>query len=644
MFHRMKFGAKMYTAFALLLVLTLGVAFSAIWVVRGILAGNERFSNAAEKNIFLLEKEVDHLNWIQAVQDLFVNNRPSLEAELDHTRCELGRFLHGNTAERLAEADPKTAALIEAIREPHQHLHESAIQIKEKWLQRHERLSHILKDLLDDHRRWAGAVSRIILERNPDVGVELDHSRCALGKFLASDGYAEYTRNFPKLKTEMDALRQPHQDLHDSAIQIKELVRSGRYEEAARTYFDTTETKLSEIQKGFEKIIEAEMGIETAQQEAQRVFEKETLPALSATQMRMEALRDHLHNDMEAAKKEMISKGAHSERFAVAATVFALLLGAGLSFFLVRFINRPIQRVVEGLNEGAIQVASTSRQVSAAGQELAEGSSEQAASLEETASSLEELAAMTKHNAAHAAQADELMKNNSQAVLQAHNYGTELTASMKEISLASGQTSQIIKTIDEIAFQTNLLALNASVEAARAGDAGLGFAVVADEVRNLSQRAAEAAKSTEALIENTIRKVEKGSELVVLTSETLDHVARSSSRVGELMREIAAASREQTNGLDQIAKAVSEMDQVVQQVAANAEESASASEELNAQAEEMMDFVRGLVAMIEGERNGTGKWRPRVRKHPSTRWAEEETAIPFDSDRIQIESHALSRF
>ncbi|MFP4350718.1 MAG: methyl-accepting chemotaxis protein [Desulfococcaceae bacterium] len=252
---------------------------------------------------------------------------------------------------------------------------------------------------------------------------------------------------------------------------------------------------------------------------------------------------------------------------------------------------------------------------------------------------------MTKHNAAHAAQADELMKKNSQAVLQAHDYGAELTASMEEISLASGQTSKIIKTIDEIAFQTNLLALNAAVEAARAGDAGLGFAVVADEVRNLSQRAAEAAKNTETLIENTIRKVEKGSKLVVLTSETLDHVARGSSKAEELMREIAAASREQTEGIDQISKAVSEMDHVVQQVAANAEESASASEELNAQAEEMMDFVRRLVSMVEGERNGTGKRRPQIQNQPSTqKRARKEMAIPFNSDNVQIESLALSSF
>jgi methyl-accepting chemotaxis protein len=290
-------------------------------------------------------------------------------------------------------------------------------------------------------------------------------------------------------------------------------------------------------------------------------------------------------------------------------STFILIIGSiiGVVFCLVliviitRGISGPIGRIIAGLNEGADQVASATIEVACASQSLAEGTSEQAASIEETSASLEEMSSMTKQNAENARQANTLMHDAGQVISSANMSMTELRASMKEILRASEETSNIIKTIDDIAFQTNLLALNAAVEAARAGEAGAGFAVVADEVRNLSMRASEAARNTSVLIEETGKKVKDGSALVARTDEAFSKVADSTVRVGGLVSKIAAASSEQSQGIDQINKAVAEMDKVVQQNAAGAEESSSAAEELSAQAQEMKFTVDELMVIVQGK-------------------------------------------
>ena len=97
----------------------------------------------------------------------------------------------------------------------------------------------------------------------------------------------------------------------------------------------------------------------------------------------------------------------------------------------------------------------------------------------------------------------------------------DMLAAMQDINHNTDEISEIIKTIEDIAFQTNILALNAAIEAARAGEAGKGFAVVADEVRNLASKSAEASQNTAALISKTMEAVENGSEIANQNPSTL---------------------------------------------------------------------------------------------------------------------------
>jgi methyl-accepting chemotaxis protein len=105
-------------------------------------------------------------------------------------------------------------------------------------------------------------------------------------------------------------------------------------------------------------------------------------------------------------------------------------------------------------------------------------------------------------------------------------------------------------------------------------------------------RATASAKDTSALIDDIAKKVTRGAELVVVTDGSFNQVADSAMKVSELMREIAAASREQSQGIDQINKAIAEMSHETQQNAAISEELTAAMSMFKTQQQDMQQNTK----------------------------------------------------
>ena len=261
----------------------------------------------------------------------------------------------------------------------------------------------------------------------------------------------------------------------------------------------------------------------------------------------------------------------------------------------INSIIETLEGALSQVNNVSVQVAGASSEINEGSQKLAEGASSQAGSVEEISASLEEMTSMTKQNADNAGEAKSLSNTARDSANKGNETMVELQEAMTAIKASSEETAKIVKTIDEISFQTNMLALNAAVEAARAGDAGRGFAVVAEEVRSLAQRSAEAAKNTAELIEGATKNADSGVSIAGTVQKMLGEITDGSGKVNDLITEIAAASKEQADGLTQISTAVDQVNKVTQENSANSEQSSAAAGELNGQVDQLTELLGKFV-------------------------------------------------
>ncbi len=424
-----------------------------------------------------------------------------------------------------------------------------------------------------DHLNWVTTLSTELAKQAGGISVETNDHNCKLGKWLYGQGLKDAVALDPDLAPLFTKLEADHAALHETAKAIAQALAGGG---------------------------------DKAHAQALGLYLDRTLPALAQVQKDMEAIRQAAKAKIPTDEAMLAIADTVKTRLLVAAAL-TLGLAFGVAFFIIATVKRVLGRIADGIEKSAQQVAEAAVAINGVSHAAIETASAQAAAVEEVASSLEEMNAMSQQTSQLTAGSERLMNENIRKSGQSLKSLVELTKSMVKIEEDSDSIRKIIKTIDSIAFQTNLLALNAAVEAARAGEAGAGFSVVATEVKNLANRSAEAARTTQQLLDKTISRVTAGTEALKQVNEDFDHIVSTATGIGDKTTAITQATAQQSQGLDQISKASQEIAAGTQESLSSAEGGVRSAEQLADQAEAMGVMVSDLMAIVYGEQRRGSK-------------------------------------
>lgn len=311
-------------------------------------------------------------------------------------------------------------------------------------------------------------------------------------------------------------------------------------------------------------------------------------------------------------------EGAARGDLMVEAEVTADVLGAvadafNLTIQNLREIVRQVKKAAEQVNKGSTDSELYARNQSSDALRMAE-------ELAVTLNSVQMMTESIQRVAENAREAEEVARTSSvtalrggesvertvAGILQIRETVSETARKVKRLAEASQEINKIVAVVSQIASRTNLLALNASIQAARAGEAGRGFAIVADEVRQLADRSAKSLKEIEQIVlqiqsetGSVMTAMEEGIQQVIDVTERSEQAKRSlediiqvSNRIDTLVRSITADTIRQRENSREVA-------QVMQSVELTAQETSQESQRVGGSLQKLVKISRDLLESVE---------------------------------------------
>lgn len=274
---------------------------------------------------------------------------------------------------------------------------------------------------------------------------------------------------------------------------------------------------------------------------------------------------------------------------------------------LIAGFDKEVVDMLGSVSSGIVQLESTAKSLSAIAEETGSQSSTVAAAAEEASVNVQTVASATEELGASINEINRQMEQSSIANKEVASKAGVTAAVMSELSETSQAITEIIALINDIAEQTNLLALNATIEAARAGEAGRGFAVVASEVKNLAGQTASATNQIATQIGEVQTKVSTA-------NESMDEIASAIETTAELATSVAAAVEEQQVTTVEISRNIQEASKGTQEVSDNIGGVASGSAETSAASSEVLSTSADMASKTDALKNTIEEFLKNVRK------------------------------
>ena len=236
--------------------------------------------------------------------------------------------------------------------------------------------------------------------------------------------------------------------------------------------------------------------------------------------------------------------------------------------------NHIFEQAFDPVSESAQETMDTTGKLAAASQQQAEQVRGATDTINDMAESLDDMARKSRESNEVAQRSVDIAHKGSQMVQQTmvgmdtiRDQIQETSKRIKRLGESSQEIGDIVELINGIAEQTNILALNAAIQSASAGGAGRGFAVVADEVQRLAERATNATRRIELLVQNIQADT---SEAVVSMESTTSEVvsgAEKAEDAGEALKRIESVSKDLSSMIEQISQEAQAQSEVAIQIA-----------------------------------------------------------------------------